>query len=82
MPTLANEPAEDRVIDAYPGESGHFGPCGGVFIAETLIGPVRELEEAYASYRRDPDFLAEFEAVPTAVSALVAEMRSAMDGAT
>ena len=62
MPTLANEPAEDRMIGAYPDESGYFGPYGGAFIAETLMGPVKELEEAYARYRRDPDFVAEFEA--------------------
>ena len=82
MPTLANEPAEDRMIGAVPDEAGDFGPRGGAFIAETLIGPVKELGEACVRYRRDPDFLAEFEAIPTAVSALVAEMRSAMDGAT
>lgn len=81
MPILANEAAEDPMIGAGPDESGDFGPCGDAFIAETLIGPVRELEGAYARYRQDPDFLAEFEAIPTAVSALVAEMRSAMDGA-
>lgn len=82
MPTLANESAEGRMIGAGPDEAGDFGPCGGAFIAETPIGPVKGLGEAYVRYRRDPDFLAEFEAIPTAVSALVAEMRSAMDGAT
>ena len=82
MPILANESAEDPMIGAGPDESGYLGPCGGAFIAETLIGPVKELEGAYARYRQNPDFLAEFEAIPTAVSALVAEMRSAMDGAT
>ena len=62
MPTLANEPAEDRMIGAYPDESGYFGRYGGAFIAETLMGPVKELEEAYARYRQDPEFIAEFEA--------------------
>ena len=62
MPTLANEPAEDRMIGAYPDESGYFGRYGGTFIAETLMGPVKELEEAYARYRQDPEFIAEFEA--------------------
>jgi len=82
MPILANEPAEGRMIGACPDESGYFVPCGGAFIAETPTGPVKEFEEAYARYRRGPDFLAEFEAIPTTVSALAAEMRSAMDGAT
>lgn len=82
MPILANEAAEDPMIGDCPDESGYFVPYGGAFIAETLIGPVKELGGVYARYRQDPDFLAEFEAIPTEVSALVAEMRSAMDGAT
>ena len=81
MPSLANEPAEDRMIGAPPDESGYFGLHGGAFIAETLVRPVKELEEAHARHWRDPEFLAEFEVIPTAVTALVAEMRSAMDGA-
>ena len=62
MPMLANEPAEGRLIGALPDESGHFGRYGGTFIAETLMGPVKELEEAYESCRRDPAFQAELEA--------------------
>ena len=62
MPTLANEPAEGRLTGAFPDESGHFGRYGGTFIAETLMGPVKELGEAYESCRRDPAFQAEFEA--------------------
>ena len=42
-----------------PDEQGHFGPYGGVFVADTLIHALKELENAYAKYRRDPDFLAE-----------------------
>ena len=44
-----------------PDAKGHFGPYGGVFVAETLIHALDELKEAYARYRDDPDFLAEFE---------------------
>ena len=62
MPFPANEPAEGRLRGGFPDESGHFGPYGGTFVAETLMGPVAELREAYAHYRRDPAFLAEFEA--------------------
>ena len=62
MPFPANEPAEGRLRGGFPDESGHFGPYGGAFVAETLMGPVAELREAYAHYRRDPAFLAEFEA--------------------
>jgi tryptophan synthase beta chain len=46
---------------SLPDERGHFGPYGGVFVAETLIHALDELREGYARYRRDPDFVAEFE---------------------
>ncbi|MFI5345129.1 MAG: tryptophan synthase subunit beta [Elusimicrobiota bacterium] len=36
--------------------SGWFGPYGGRFVPETLIEPLRALEAAYASARRDPAF--------------------------
>ena len=45
-----------------PDERGHFGPYGGVFIAETLMEPVDELRRAYEKYMRDPEFLAELDA--------------------
>ena len=44
-----------------PDATGHFGPYGGVFVAETLIAALDELREAYAAAQRDPQFLAEFE---------------------
>ncbi len=44
-----------------PDERGHFGPYGGVFVAETLICALDELKAQYARYRHDPDFIAEFE---------------------
>ena len=46
---------------SLPDERGHFGPYGGVFVAETLIHALDELREQYARYRRDPEFIAEFE---------------------
>lgn len=45
-----------------PDERGHFGPYGGKFVAETLMGPIQELEEAYLRYMQDPEFLAELDA--------------------
>ncbi len=42
-----------------PDDNGHFGPYGGRFVAETLMVPLRELEEAYDRYVQDEDFLAE-----------------------
>ena len=44
-----------------PDERGHFGPYGGMFVAETLMGPIRELREAYERYLQDPDFQAELD---------------------
>ena len=44
-----------------PDEHGHFGPYGGVFVAETLIHALDELREGYLRYRVDPEFIAEFE---------------------
>ncbi len=43
-----------------PDARGHFGPYGGVFVAETLIAALDELREAYAAAQRDPQFVAEF----------------------
>jgi len=45
---------------ALPDARGHFGPYGGVFVAETLIRALDELNAAYARYRDDPEFKAEF----------------------
>jgi tryptophan synthase beta chain len=43
-----------------PDASGHFGPYGGSFVAETLVHALDELKTAYARYRQEPEFLAEF----------------------
>ena len=44
----------------FPDARGHFGPYGGVFVSETLVHALEELRQAYAHYRSDPDFVAEF----------------------
>ncbi|NOQ64794.1 MAG: tryptophan synthase subunit beta [Methyloprofundus sp.] len=44
-----------------PDERGHFGPYGGLFIAETLIPAVEELDHAYKKYMTDADFMAELD---------------------
>ena len=44
-----------------PDDAGHFGPYGGVFVAETLIEALDELKAAYEHCRNDPEFRAEFE---------------------
>jgi len=43
-----------------PDARGHFGPYGGVFVAETLSHALEELRAAYERYRRDAGFLEEF----------------------
>lgn len=39
---------------------GKFGIHGGQYIPETLMNAVIELEEAYNYYKKDPEFIAEF----------------------
>jgi tryptophan synthase beta chain len=45
----------------FPDVKGHFGPYGGIFVAETLMPALQELNEAYAAAQADPSFQAEFE---------------------
>jgi tryptophan synthase beta chain len=44
-----------------PDERGHFGAYGGRFVAETLMRPLDELNEAYRKYLKDPSFQAELD---------------------
>jgi tryptophan synthase beta chain len=44
-----------------PDARGHFGPYGGVFVAETLVHALDELKAAYEHYHKDPEFIREFE---------------------
>jgi len=44
-----------------PDSRGHFGPYGGIFVAETLMAALDELRVEYDRARNDPAFLAEFE---------------------
>ena len=41
---------------SQPDPSGHFGPYGGSFVAETLTHAIEELNAAYEHYRKDPEF--------------------------
>jgi tryptophan synthase beta chain len=45
----------------FPDKKGHYGPYGGQFVAETLMAPLRELEDAYAKLKDDPGFRAELD---------------------
>jgi tryptophan synthase beta chain len=44
---------------SLPDERGHFGRYGGIFVAETLMGPLEELRQAYEKFRHDSTFVAE-----------------------
>ncbi len=45
---------------SQPDASGHFGPYGGTFVAETLSHAIDELKAAYEHYRKDAEFQREF----------------------
>jgi len=44
-----------------PDAAGHFGPFGGVYVPETLITPLREIEAAYSEAKADPEFIHELD---------------------
>ena len=43
-------------ISAVPDEHGRYGRCGGVYVPETLIEALRQLEEVYDKVRDDRQF--------------------------
>ncbi len=51
------------MTEAYnlPDDNGHFGPYGGLFVAETLMAPLDELRRAYERLRDDEAFQAELD---------------------
>jgi tryptophan synthase beta chain len=53
--------AEASRLRDLPDERGHFGPYGGVFVAETLVAALDELKASYLRLRDDPEFVGEFE---------------------
>lgn len=53
MPTTINKSID---YSQFPDAKGHFGIYGGIFAAETLMGPLAELLAAYEKYKNDPAF--------------------------
>ena len=53
--------AESETKYQQPDEKGHFGVYGGLFVAETLMGPLAELRLAYEKFMQDKEFLAELD---------------------
>ena len=46
-----------------PNEFGYWGEYGGRYVPETLVAPLDELREAYFTYRDEPAFRAEYDAL-------------------
>ena len=61
MATAAKTDPVSADFHSLPDERGHFGPYGGLFVAETLMAPLAELRAAYEHLRGDPEFIAEFD---------------------
>ncbi|MBK9989901.1 MAG: tryptophan synthase subunit beta [Verrucomicrobia bacterium] len=53
----ASVPKIDRF--SLPDAGGHFGVYGGVYVPETLMTALQELEQAYEAAKNDPQFQAE-----------------------
>jgi tryptophan synthase beta chain len=43
-------------LSTLPDSAGHFGPYGGIFVPETLMAALRQLEAEYARAKADPEF--------------------------
>jgi len=59
-----NDSEKQASLENYnlPDDTGHFGPYGGVFVAESLMESIEELNNAYKKYMQDPLFLKELDA--------------------
>ena len=44
------------LAEKSPDAKGHFGPYGGRYVPETLMHPLKELEEEYFRAQHDPEF--------------------------
>ena len=58
---MTSSPGPVRFDPKLPDAAGHFGVYGGRFVAETLMGPLAELEAVYLACMEDANFLAEFD---------------------
>ena len=48
-------------LNLQPDSTGHFGPYGGRYVAETLMPLILDVERAYLQMRDDPKFHAQFD---------------------
>ncbi|MCK5663271.1 MAG: pyridoxal-phosphate dependent enzyme, partial [Thiotrichaceae bacterium] len=58
---MTKEQQTEKKLSDMPDEKGHFGQYGGIFVPETLMEPLDELNQAYIKYFQDPEFLAELD---------------------
>lgn len=58
-----SSPVAGAAADPFSGPDahGHFGRYGGIFVGETLIAAVEELDQVYSTLSRDPEFWAEYD---------------------
>jgi tryptophan synthase beta chain len=64
MTTISSAPISElspSAAETLPDPAGHFGPYGGVFVPETLIFALGELESEYRRAQADPAFGKEFD---------------------
>jgi tryptophan synthase beta chain len=63
MKTTAGNPSSGAALDRYarPDARGYFGPYGGRYVPDTLMEPLRELEEVYRAAQGDHQFNEELE---------------------
>lgn len=47
---------QNKYLKSFPDANGHFGKFGGRYVAETLMAPLIELEEAYNKARKSKTF--------------------------
>ncbi len=62
MPRTASQISGQIPFTQVPDKQGMFGEYGGRYVAETLIEPLTQLEEAYLKYKDESEFLAELDA--------------------
>src|SRR3954469_15399259 len=55
MPSIASS------LASLPDSAGHFGPYGGIFVPETLVAALQQLDADYKRAKADPSFIREFE---------------------
>lgn len=63
MSATETESAVNTAQDLFdgPDASGHFGRFGGVFVGETLMAAVEELDRVYRQLSKDPQFWRDFD---------------------